>query len=857
MKYNLLLWIFLLCAGVSLQLHASMDYGLYFKSHSVPGTERTSLVLNGGKTFAVEESFKVEFEMWVRQEPMFGGILHLSTNDNQFFHFVFAAGEHNRNFPALVCDDGMFVIDVPIEREMWLPVSLCFHIGNNTVDLSCGKRDTVLTVPLHNASEFVAAFGRDSHFSSDVAPVNLRDVKVAVDGELVRHWKLCRHNGDTCVDEVAHEPAVAGNPKWLIDSHIAWTRIYSEKVSGRLDMAFNARDAIFYMVKPGLIKMLDGVTGKVTERPIIKGHPAVNYPGHVVYDTLTNRIFSYSLDERFSSSLSLEEGGWSQYRRHVDEPRFYNHARAFNAQDSSFYFFGGYGYYQYRNELFSLNVNTGRVSQVNYAPLLEPRYQSAAGMVGNTLYVFGGRGNKQGRQEFAAYPNHELCAIDLDTGVSRVLWRKRQSKDMSLMASSMYFDSADSSFYAVSMKNGGVLWKIFLNDSVWETVSRPIENIIEYQDCDFGFYYAPSHRKFYLVLDKVLSDRSHDLSIYSISTPLLSEAEISQQTDGGFFFSCLWLKCGGVLLLIAAVVCVVIHRKKRLGLEHETELLGNNVTGTELAVQPELETEGRFESAEEIVLCKYFNRSRSSILMLGTFSVFDKEGNNITAEFTPRLKNLLILLILYSERTRQGILWRRASGILWPDKEGKSARNNFSVALRRLRMMLERVGDVEVVAENGFFHIEMGEDVFCDYHVIFDCFRHFNKEKAHDGMKMCAKDDEQLNKMLEILLYGPLLSNTILDWLDEFKDEYSSRAIDLLRSLLNAWRGDDDMVLSITHIMFLHDPLSEEALVARCAVLFKQGKIGLAKSMYNRFCKEYKESLGEDYQKTLSDLLEY
>ena len=115
-----------------------------------------------------------------------------------------------------------------------------------------------------------------------------------------------------------------------------------------------------------------------------------------------------------------------------------------------------------------------------------------------------------------------------------------------------------------------------------------------------------------------------------------------------------------------------------------------------------------------------------------------------------------------------------------------------------------------------------------------------------------------LNQILELLLYGPLLSNTIVDWLDEFKDAYSSLSIDLLRNLLDIEyrKSDREMVLRITDIMFLHDPLNEEALAAKCSVLFLEGKKGIAKSVYDRFCKEYRESLGEDYKIPLSKLCE-
>lgn len=64
----------------------------------------------------------------------------------------------------------------------------------------------------------------------------------------------------------------------------------------------------------------------------------MEYTDHLVYDTLTNQLFSYSLHEKLVSFLSVDERTWSLSERHLDEPRYYNHARTFNSSDSSFYF---------------------------------------------------------------------------------------------------------------------------------------------------------------------------------------------------------------------------------------------------------------------------------------------------------------------------------------------------------------------------------------------------------------------------------------------------------------------------------------------------------------------------------------
>lgn len=508
MKSKLLIWILCFFSLGNLKVLASTDYGLHFKSHSVPGNERTSLSLDENFPFQVENEFIIDFQMWVRNEPDFGAILHLCTNEKQFLHFVFAAGDNNRNFPALVFNEGMFAINTNIEKGKWVPVSLHLNIKENQIDLKYDSRDTTMVVPLRGTKDITVSFGKSPYFSADVVPMDIRDIKITRDGELIRYWKLWKHNGDVCLDEVGGAVALATYPSWLIDNHIEWRKIYAEKTSDRLDVAFNARDALFYLVRQNKIDILNGISGNRNEVSIVEGYPAMEYTDHMIYDTLTNQLLSYSLHEKLVSALSVDEGKWSLSERQLDEPRYYNHARTFNPSDSSFYFFGGYGFYQYKNNLYRLKVGMKQVEEVAYTPVISPRYSSAAAIVGDELYIFGGRGNKQGKQEFNAHFSYELCAINLKTGKSRSVWKKKQSTDMLLMASSMYFEPSDSSFYAVSLKDGGSLWKVFMNDSVWVEISKPIRNDLVHQDCDFSFYSSPAYHKLYLVMDPRLSDNT-------------------------------------------------------------------------------------------------------------------------------------------------------------------------------------------------------------------------------------------------------------------------------------------------------------------------------------------------------------
>lgn len=294
------------------------------------------------------------------------------------------------------------------------------------------------------------------------------------------------------------------------------------------------------------------------------------------------------------------------------------------------------------------------------------------------------------------------------------------------------------------------------------------------------------------------------------------------------------------------------EKKENIPLKAPVEKEKTKVSFTEDIHEPyneEVDKSDEEEASESVVenAVKYFNRTKGAVSLLGQFSVYDKEGNNITEQFTPRLKELFLLLVLYSEKKKHGVSVEKVTEIIWFDKKESAARNNRNVTLRKLRILLEAVGNVEIVSSNGYLSVRWGKDIFCDYHTMMTYVKAYNEGEFYDS-------DEHLARMLEILLYGPLLQGYETEWLDEFKDFYSSFSIDLLNKLLQQKMSekDDKMILRIAEILFLHDPLNEEALEAKCQVLCRQGKMGLAKRTYERFCKIYQESMGENYERTFS-----
>lgn len=825
--------------------NANVSYGLSFNSHQCLVNERTSLSLDGGEPFTIGDNFTLSFNMLVRSnESPFGSILHFTTDDGHVVYFSLVV-DNGKAVPAFVCNDQMAICHSGILMDKWVYMKLGIDAKRDRVTLYYRGKEESYNIPLYGTKHLSIQFGKPTQKSyvSDVAPMILKDVKVEKDCKTIRWWKLGKHNGNSCLDEEAHREAVAINASWVIDNHIAWRQIYHVRKSGLLGTAFNDRLSHFYLCTDQEVITLGAHGNIIRQQNILGGfraNPRSN--GFVAYDPQARQLISFSLQSGRVSRFDAKTSRWSLSAYRDSAAMFYNHAYAYNPADSSFYFFGGYGYYTYRNELFRLRAGDNKLERVNYSNPIPPRFAAAMGIANGKLYILGGRGNKMGKQAVESYYYCELWAIDLKTKKAELVWRRNSFPTGFMMAATMYYQPRKKAFYAMNMNDGGgTLYQVGIADTTIVAVAKPIANTRAFQDFEYNMFYSSKEGCFYLMVDKILADKSHDLSIYQLSIPILSEMEISQEDHSWFS---LWKVLGFVCILVLVALVTfffyVRKRKPRPVLE----------PAVDLQPTPVAETEQEEEDESTEVTDKGFDRTHSAISLLGTFSVYDKDGMDITAQFTPRLKELLLLLILYSEKRHRGVSVDKVTEIIWFDKEEASARNNRNVTLRKLRVLLERVGDVEIASSNGYLSFKWGQSVFCDYHAIMGYVSAFNSGDYEDA-------EEQLACILELLLYGPLLPGYETEWLDGFKDAYSSLSIDLLYKLLRQEKQENNekMILRIADILFLHDPLNDEALAAKCQVLCQQGKKGVAKRMYDHFCKEYEDSMSEEYEVSFADLV--
>lgn len=824
----LLLLLAAVPATVTAQKEASqdlgLDYGLRVVSYPSPRTDFTSLALDDGHgipTFG--RSITMSCEILNRPENIFGTIFRIITDKGDNIDLMYSISRTDKHYPILVTGEQVWEIPGEISLGKWIPVSISLnsasgdiHVNYNGAEFDLKDAGTKGARSLHISFGFCPfeGFGLD-----DVASIDIRNVKLEREGKTIRYWKLSLHDDQKCYDEIHHSTASGANTKWLIDKHITWVPIFHRDFPAEISVAFDP-SGVFYLSCNGRdISTFDARDHSSDEITVDSGSWPVNCPGGMLYLDGDGSLISYNVDEDIVSSLSGRSGGWTGGRASSGDSNYWNKTSSLDTAGRRIYSFGGYGHYNFKNDLIVQEMESGKGINTQIVDIT-PRYCSASVIVDSLMYVFGGRGNPSGKQELNPKYYYDLYSIDIHTLDVRKIWEDNGMADNGhfLPGENLLYEKSGDMFYSMTNLQGGTLVRFGRTVPGMELMSLPIEDYGHAQFSYYNLYINRNKDKIYSSKIKSQVDGSSTVSIYEMDYPAIPVSLLMQSAEkDGTKVDPARVVIAALLSIIAMLALWFILYSRR------------SKSKSAAALQP-------YEPDRT-----YYDFSRSSICLLGGFCVKDKDGADITSQFTPTLKYLTVLLILFSAKDPNGIISNRLNHLLWSYKSEDSANNNRNVHISKLRGILSQVGDITVCNHNRFWSISFGEGSSCDY---MEAMRMFGGKAAATG----------INPMLELIFRGMLLPNIELDWVDGFKSDFSNRAIDFLMGQIKRTDLPDDVVLRIADTIFQHDFLNLQALRYKCRTLSRQGKSGLAKSTYDTFRKEYRDSMGEDFPHSFKDI---
>lgn len=231
----------------------------------------------------------------------------------------------------------------------------------------------------------------------------------------------------------------------------------------------------------------------------------------------------------------------------------------------------------------------------------------------------------------------------------------------------------------------------------------------------------------------------------------------------------------------------------------------------------------------------------------GDLQIVDLGGKEITKKFSPLLKEMLLIFILYTVRWERGISSEKLTELFWSDKSQSSARNNRSVNIAKLNSLLEQLGDFRVTKKSGYWCIEPMDTVYIDY---------LRFSRMVSNKKYFT--ETEIRELLDIIDKGGFLFEVDYEWLDNFKSEMSILVLTTLGNFIENLNVQDnaELIIEICNKIFYFDEINEEAMIHKCRSLLQLGYHSLALQCYENFCQIYARLYGEAYPKSFKDCLD-
>jgi two-component SAPR family response regulator len=242
--------------------------------------------------------------------------------------------------------------------------------------------------------------------------------------------------------------------------------------------------------------------------------------------------------------------------------------------------------------------------------------------------------------------------------------------------------------------------------------------------------------------------------------------------------------------------------------------------------------------------------NREKILCFGGLKILDTEGNDICQRFSPKLKQIFTLILLYTHGDEGGITSKQLAEILWPGAGVADTKNIRSTYMQNLRSSLASFKNIKLVFNDKKWFFEFTEDFYDEY-----------SDAEMKLMQLLGEEDPDvpgviLPSLIAMLKKGQFLHGMEESWLDPFIEKMNNRIIEFCIKMFSVPedRVPDALILDLAEIVSLADPLNEPALRKKINVLIRQGKLSLAKNIYDNFVKLYQELYKEDYPAGFKDI---
>ncbi|WP_183565644.1 galactose oxidase [Mucilaginibacter sp. SP1R1] len=833
----------------------AQSYGLGFYSHEVVQDKRTTLDLSLNNITPKDNlEFAFDLSFIANQQIYFGYILRLVGDDKQNIDLVYDNQANTKHFKIIIGEKLSkisFNIDEKLlyDGDSWSKLRILIDFKKDKLTVFAGKEAySESGVHLKQSAGYKMLFGANAYRkyqTTDLPPFKLRDVKVLQNSKLMALWPLSEWQGDVVHETVNQNDGKVTNPLWIKARHRNWQIEKEFTLAGTATLAFDPVTETVYIVTPDSL-----VSYSVSKTPQLKTAAYQTGKQQLIPgdQTLFNndKLYYLFIDQRAVATYSIKDQKWDKSFKNMPLATNTGHLNKFFCKtDTSIYTIGGYGQLVYKDSVKQYKVNSGTWQNVKVkGDTFTPRYMAGLGInaMGDTAYVIGGYGSASGQQIVNPGNLYDMMRFNVKTKTFKKLFNIDVKREDFVFANSLIINEKTRTYYGLifpqhKYNSNLQLIRGSLDKPAYQLVGDTIPYLFHDIHSYADVYYCPHSGKF-LTVTLFKENEQTKVKIYSLlgppeplETPVISDESINY---------ILWLS--GVMVVGLGIAGIIVSRRKTAQRRHQADQVIAEAAAINHHPVPEAAPAEVYTDANRL------HSNKNAIFLFGDLQLFTPEGNEITKYFTPLLKELFLVILLYSVKLGRGVSSEKLNEILWFDKSEKSARNNRSVNIAKLKSLLDKMGHCHLSKDTGFWKIEIDyQEIMVDYHNYLNIVS--NKSKLNK---------QKILQLTDITQRGNFLSNIEYEWLDAFKSEVSNEITDSYIQFAGSVKvaEDPEFLIKLANDIFYFDPVNEEAMILKCKALSFLGKHSLAKNTFENFNKEYKVIYGEAFERDFHSIIE-